>query len=51
MGREAHVFGVTTSQKKEYECLSCGEITAREQHPIDCPVCGGGLQGRAMSLE
>lgn len=45
------MFDVTTVPKKEYECLNCGEITEREHHPVECPTCGGGLQGRAMSLE
>lgn len=34
-----------------YECLRCGEIVTSEDNPGECPVCGGSLQNRAMSLE
>lgn len=46
-----HDLADDPDEKKEYECLRCGELILAESHPGTCPECGAGVQGRKKSLE
>jgi len=50
---DAHMKDVDHDADEEtaYECFRCGSIVTGQDHPMDCPDCGGAMRHRRTPLE